>query len=380
MKFRLFIIYQTRVNIFIIGLLLILYGIVALFSVSIHESFTLTLGRGDPSNYFYFLRQLRNIFVALIVAWFVYKTPLATIRSWRYIILAAVLILTLLLFSPLGIELNGARLWLNVPVIGTIQPGEFFKLGFVLLISDRLVRKKSVLNSFAGFISFGIVTWLCYVIFLFLRDNGTILILWLTSLILYRYLGGKKRFVLMLVGWWILAWILIVSQVNYVHDRFEAFLDPNSDQAGTRSTWQVRNALLAVWWWGMRGKWYGKWLQKFWYIPEAQSDYIFAAYSEEVGLIGDTLLIALYMWMILFFFLQLKYVKDDYLRAVGVGCISLIMIQAFVNIGVNTNILPSTGLTLPFISFGGTAIMVNLIELVLLHKILVEGRELKKLY
>gem|GEM_PF-6397571 len=73
-------------------------------------------------------------------------------------------------------------------------------------------------------------------------------------------------------------------------------------------------------------------MQKFGYIPEAQSDYIFAAYSEEVGLIGNSILIGLYVWLILFFLLQLKYVRDDYLRAVGVGCISLIVIQAFINI------------------------------------------------
>ncbi|MFA7284798.1 MAG: FtsW/RodA/SpoVE family cell cycle protein [Candidatus Absconditabacterales bacterium] len=367
-------------NIFTIGGLLILYGIVALFSVSIHESFTLTLGWGDPSNYFYFLRQLRNIAVGVVIARFVYKTPLATIRSRRYIILGVVLVVTLLLFSPLGIELNGARLRLQVPVLGTLQPGEFFKLGFVLLVSDWLIRKKALLNSFAGFMSFGIVTGLCYFLFLLLRDNGTILILGLVSLILYWYLGGKKRYVLMLIGGGIIAGFLIVSQVNYVRDRFEAFINPNSDQGGTRSTWQVKNALLAVGGGGLWGKGYGKGLQKFGYIPEAQSDYIFAAYSEEVGLIGNSILIGLYVWLILFFLLQLKYVRDDYLRAVGVGCISLIVIQAFINIGVNINILPSTGLTLPFISFGGTAIMVNLIELVLLHKILVEGKGLKKLY
>lgn len=369
-----------NINILTIGWLLLLYGLAALFSVSIHESFTLTLANGDPSNYFYFIRQLRNIGVWLVISFFVYKTSLSRIRSWRYIILFGILILTLLLLSPLGLELNGARLWLKVPFLGTIQPGEFFKLGFVLLISDWLVRKKWVLHSVWGFVSYSIVVWLCSLIFLLLRDNGTILILGLTSLIAYRYLGGKKRFVLIMIGWGILAAILIISQVNYVRLRFQAFLDPNADTSGRGITYQVRNALEAVWGGGIWGKWYGRWLQKFGYIPEAQSDYIFAAFSEEVWLVWNMLLISWYLRLAFYVLSRLKTIRDDYLRGVGMGIVSLIMLQAFVNIGVNINILPSTGLTLPFVSFGGTAIMANMIELVLLHKILLEGKELKKLY
>ncbi len=367
-------------NILYIGWLLLVYGLGALYSVSIHESFTLTLASGDPSNYFYFLRQLRNIGVGLIIAYIVYKTSLARIRSRRYLILAWVLILTLLLFTPLGLELNGARLWLQVPFLATIQPWEFFKLGFVLLISDRLVRKKLILQSFWWFIKFGIVISLCFLVFLLLRDNGTILILALTSLISYWYLGGKKRFVGIMIGIGIVAASLVVSQVNYVRDRFDAFLNPDADTSGRGITYQIKNALTAVGWGGIWWKWYGKWLQKFGYIPEAQSDYIFAAFSEELGLFGNSILIGLYIWLALYFLTRIKGIRDDYLRGMGVGIISLIILQAFVNIWVNINILPSTGLTLPFVSFGGTAIMVNMIELVLLHKILVEGKELKKLY
>lgn len=367
-------------NILAIGWLLLLYGLFALFSVSIHESFTLTLSGGDPSNYFYFLRQLRNIGVGLVIAFIVYKTSLARIRSRRYLILGGVLVLTLLLFTPLGLELNGARLWLKVPFLGTIQPGEFFKLGFVLLISDWLVRKKLILQSFWWFIKFCIVIWLCFVIFLLLRDNGTILILGLTSLISYRYLGGKKRFVGIMIGGGFVAALVVISQVNYVKDRFDAFLNPDADTSGRGITYQIKNALTAVGGGGFWGKGYGKWLQKFGYIPEAQSDYIFAAFSEELGMFWNMVLIGGYIWLALYFLLRIKSIRDDYLRGMGVGIISLIILQAFVNIWVNINILPSTGLTLPFVSFWGTAIMVNMIELVLLHKILLEGKELKKLY
>lgn len=367
-------------NVIGIWALLILYGLAALFSVSIHESFTLTFNSGDPSNYFYFFRQLRNILVGCIVAFVVYKTLLVKIRSWRYLILSWVLILTLLLFSPLWIELNGARLWLEVPLLGTVQPGEFFKLGFVLLIADWLVRKKSILQWWQWFISFVVVTSLCCLIFLFLRDNGTILILWLTALTLYRYLGWKKRFLLSMIVMWILWATIIVSQVWYVRKRFDAFINPNADTSGRWITYQVRNALTSIGAWWLRWKWYGRWLQKFWYIPEAQSDYIFAAFSEEVWFVGDILLICWYAWLAWYTLTRIGGIRDDYLRGVGIWLLCLIIIQACINIAVNTNSMPSTGLTLPFISFGGTAIMVNMIELVLLHKILTEGKELKRLY
>ncbi|HMY80301.1 MAG TPA: FtsW/RodA/SpoVE family cell cycle protein [Candidatus Absconditabacterales bacterium] len=367
-------------TILMIGLFLILYGLGALFSVSIHESFTLTLLRGEPSNYFYFFKQLRNIVVGLVVAFIVYKTSLSRIRSWRYIILIGVVIITALLLTPLGIELNGARLWLEVPLVGTLQPGEFFKLGFVLLICDWLVRKKALLHGWTGFFSFLVVTGLSCAIFLVLKDNGTILILGLTALILYRYLGGKKRFVVIMMILGLGFGILIGTQVGYVKARFQAFLYPEADSSGRGITYQIRNALASVGGGGLIGKGYGKGIQKFGYIPEAQSDYIFAAFSEEVGFVGNILLITLYLRLAVYVLTHLKIIRDDYLRGVGMGILSLIMIQAFINIGVNINIIPSTGLTLPFVSFGGTAIMVNMIELILLHKIITEGKELKRLY
>ncbi len=367
-------------NVITIGVLLIIYGLAALFSVSIHESFTLTLNNGDPSNYFYFFRQLRNIVVWGIVAFVVYKTLLVKIRSWRYFILWWVLLMTLLLLSPLGIELNGARLWLEVPLLWTVQPWEFFKLGFVLLICDWLVRKKRILQWRQWSLSFIMVTGLCCAIFLVLRDNGTIFILWLTALILYWYLWWKKRFLLIMIACGIVWAVVIISQVWYVKKRFDAFLNPNADTSGRGITYQVRNALTSIWAWWVWWKWYGRWLQKFWYIPEAQSDYIFAAFSEEVGFVGDLLLISWYIWLAWYTLSRIGSIRDDYLRWVGVWLLCLIILQACINIAVNTNSMPSTWLTLPFVSFGGTAIMVNMIELVLLHKILTEGKELKRLY
>ena len=122
----------------------------------------------------------------------------------------------------------------------------------------------------------------------------------------------------------------------------------------------------------MLGRGYAKGLQKFGYVPEAQSDFIFAAFAEEIGFLGGSVLLTLYFLLAYHFIVRLSSVSDPYLKLLGVGLISTIIIQSFINIGVNTNIVPLTGLTLPFVSFGGTALMVNFIELVFLYKIIVE--------
>lgn len=106
------------------------------------------------------------------------------------------------------------------------------------------------------------------------------------------------------------------------------------------------------------------------YLPEAHSDMIFDAFSEEIGFLGNLLLLALYFGLFYSFLKELTQVKDPYFRLAGIGLVSLLMVQVFVHIGVNLGILPNTGLTLPFISHGGTALMINFIELTLMFKIL----------
>ncbi|EKD25432.1 MAG: hypothetical protein ACD_80C00058G0007, partial [uncultured bacterium (gcode 4)] len=156
----------------------------------------------------------------------------------------------------------------------------------------------------------------------------------------------------------------------YIQKRFTYFLSSSVDPQARQIGWQNQQALLAIGGWGLLGKWYGKGLQKFWFIPEAQSDFVFAAFSEEIWFVGNMFLFALYLYIAYYFLTRLRNIKDDHAKMLGIGILSLIMVQAFVNIWVNVKILPNTGLTLPFISYGGTALMVNFIEIVLLYKIL----------
>ncbi len=170
--------------------------------------------------------------------------------------------------------------------------------------------------------------------------------------------------------------ILVGMQFGYIRNRLESFVNPSADTTGKGISYQINQSLIAVGAGGIFGKWYGKGLQKFWYIPEAQSDFIFAAFSEEIGFFGNMVLLALYFFLAYKFIKRLPETKDEYAKNLGAGIISLIIIQMFVNIWVNVKLLPLTGLTLPFISAGWSALMVNIIELVLLYKIAYKNEKL----
>ena len=124
------------------------------------------------------------------------------------------------------------------------------------------------------------------------------------------------------------------------------------------------------WAWGFFGQWYGKWLQKMWQLPEAYSDMIFAAYSEEIWFLWNMILFALYIGLFVTVLKRIPYLKDPQMKVLCIWIISLITVQVFVHVWVNVEVLPNTGLTLPFVSHWWTALLINLVELTILYKIL----------
>ncbi len=357
--------------ILISGALLVLYWIAAVYSVSIHESFSYSLRfLEETTNYFYFNRHLLNILVALVVSLVVYKIPLNFVKKYKNGIFIWLLIFQLLVFTPLWLELQWARWWLRIPWYGTIQPSEFFKLWFVIFFAWWLYRKKQLLQQPRWYIAFLVFMWLIWMLFLKIPDLWTMLVLWLVWFVMYWYAGGKLRHLLFIIVAGVTVWVWVWWQIPYVKSRLSYFVNPTVDERGRGIWYQTEQALLSVWAGGFLWHGYGKWLQKFWYIPEAQSDFIFAAFSEEVGFVGNMFLLFLYIYIAFLFLRALPNVKDEYTRIFWVWIISTIIMQMFVNIGVNIKILPLTGLTLPFISTWWTALMVNMIQLVLLYKII----------
>ena len=370
--------------ILIIWWLLILYWLIAVYSVSIFESFQLSLklvakwNLTQPTNYFYFVRHIYNLAIALGFAWIVYKIPLSYIKKYRNLIFVGALILQLLVFTAVGTTFQGSRGWLYLPALGTLQPVEFFKLAWVLFLSWWLIKKKNFLWTIDGLILFYMLLGIFGFIYLLLPDLGALLIIILVSLILFRYAGGSFR--QMIISLLILGslGILIGTRFGYIQQRFGYFLNPQVDEAGRWVWWQIEQWITAIWAWWIFGRGYGKGLQKFGYIPEAQSDFIFSAFAEEVWFLWNLVLLGLYLSLARVSLSRLKYVKDEYWRNVVVGIVALILVQAWVNMAVNVKLLPVTGLTLPFVSYGGSSLLVSLIEIVLLYKILYQYVEVGK--
>ena len=360
----------------------------AIFSVSTHESFTLTLKwisawwrTEDPSNYFYFWRQIISLWIALLAWVFTYFIPIKFFQKDKNIIIIAIILflLQLAVFIPwVWLVLNWSRWWIAI-MWRSIQPAEFFKLGYVIFMSSWLIRKsKTNMNETWYLLKFIVINFFALCVFFFIPDFGTILILAMVWLLMCRYSWASfKKIALIFIAWVIatfggLMTLWSVSdKFSYIQKRFTYFISSEEIDPQNKLIWrQNEQALIAIWWWGFWWRWYEKWLQKFGYIPEAQSDFIFSAFSEEVWFVGNMFLLGLYFYLCYYFVSRLNTVKDEYSRLIGIWIISLIIVQMFVNIWVNTKIMPNTWLTLPFISYWWTAIMVNVIELVLLYKIL----------
>ncbi|MCX6822674.1 MAG: FtsW/RodA/SpoVE family cell cycle protein [candidate division SR1 bacterium] len=373
--------------IIMIGIALTVIGILAIYSVSIYESFTLTMSlvakgtmTGDPSNYFYFFRQLRSVGIAVVAAGLIYKLSIKFFQNERNMTILAIVLMVLQIsvFIPgIGTTLNGARGWINIPFLPSIQPSELFKLGYVLFLGSWLLRRRSIVNDRKFFVSFIVVNIILFGIFLLIPDLGTVMILGIVGLIMCRYMGAKLKYILRILFGGLFAGLaagsilgMVSDRFSYIQQRFTYFISSSVDPQAKQIGWQNQQALLAIGGGGFFGKGYGKGLQKFGYIPEAQSDFVFSALSEEIGFFGNLVILGLYFYLCYYFLSRLYKIKDDYKKMIGVGIVSLIIVQVFVNIGVNTEILPNTGLTLPFLSYGGTALMVNMMEIIILYKII----------
>ena len=322
----------------------------------------------EPSNYFYFNKHIINIVIALGIALITYKIPLKFFKKYNHIIFILAFVFQLLVFTKLGLSLQGAKGWLYLGFT-TIQPSEFFKLAFVIFFAGWMLRKKHIVSKLPGYVSFLCILGICSLVFLAIPDLGTLLVLVPLAFIMMWYGGGRLKHLI-----WILAicasiGLFVWLQFTYIKSRLESFVNPDKDKTGKGISYQINQSLIAVGAGGIFGKGYGKGLQKFGYIPEAQSDFIFAAFSEEIWFIGNMVLLSLYFFLAYKFIKRLPDIKDEYAKNLWAGVISLIIVQMFVNIGVNIKLLPLTGLTLPFISAGWSALMVNVIELVLLYKI-----------
>lgn len=362
--------YLIGLGLFLLGLGLVM---VASASVTVADRHF-----ADPLHYFW--RQSIAAVLGLTISFVVIQTPLVI---WQHLsvplLMLGVFLLVLVLIPGVGREVNGSMRWLSIGPLN-IQSSEPIKLCVIAYLAGYLVRHRDkVMGSFAGFIRpVGVVTLVAGLLLLE-PDYGSTVVLFGTALGML-FMGGVplSRFLI----WMFTATAALVSLAilsPYRMQRLTSFIDPWQDPFN--SGFQLTQALIAF----GRGDWFGVGLgnsvQKLFYLPEAHTDFVFAVFAEEFGLVGSALLILAFLFLVWRAFIIAKLAEQsgkDFAAYVAYGIGTLIGLQAFINIGVNMGVLPTKGLTLPLISYGGNSLVVSCILIALLVRVELENHQTEK--
>lgn len=344
---------------------LILLGLIILASVSAvlaQEKF------GSPTFYlFHYI--IFGLTPGLLLGFVAFKIPLSFLKKWSPFLLLFNLFLLILVFVPnIGMSLGGARSWINLGFI-SFQPSEFLKLTFILYLASWLAvrTEKGSKNFSSTLVAFLAVMGLIGLLLILQPDIGTLGIIIMSALLIYFLAGTPIRHSLV-VGSAVLATLAILIKIApYRLNRILVFLNPDIDPMGL--SYQLKQSLIAIGSGGILGRGLGMSAQTFVYLPQRIADSIFALFAEETGFIGALILICLFLMFVWRGFVIAKNTPNKFYQLAALGITSWITLQAFVNIGSMVGILPLTGIPLPFISYGGSALVAELIGIGILLNI-----------
>ena len=284
--------------------------------------------------------------------------------SWPLYVASIVLLMLVLFF---GQTVNGAKRWINIAGL-QFQPSEIAKFTLILLLA-RLTRSfGSDAKTFRyGVLAFGAALLGILIPLALERHLSAVMLLGMVAVVMMFVAGTPMRWLLAAAGGAVVFVVIYVSLLGYAGDRITAWFHPEADPGNTG--YQILQSLYAIGSGGLFGLGLGKSKQKYLYLPFQYNDYIFAVVCEELGLVGAVCIMALFALLILRgYWIALK-ARDRFSTVLGAGLITQIAVQTLLNVGVVTNLLPSTGVALPFFSYGGTALAVNLAEMGILLSI-----------
>ncbi|MBQ9168275.1 MAG: putative lipid II flippase FtsW [Oscillospiraceae bacterium] len=275
--------------------------------------------------------------------------------------LYGVSILLLLSVLVIGEEVNGARRWINIAGL-QFQPSEIAKFTMILLFARLTKGFGSNAKKFRyGVLGFGFALLGILVPLALEKHLSAIMLMGMVAVVMMFVAGTSPRWLLAGIGAAVLFVLVYVSFMGYAGDRVTAWLHPEQDPGDTG--YQILQSLYAIGSGGLFGLGLGKSRQKYLYLPFQYNDYIFAIICEELGIVGALLIIALFAAMILRGYWVALHARDRFSTVLAAGLVTLIAVQTILNLCVVTNLLPSTGIALPFFSYGGTALAVNLGEM-----------------
>ncbi len=345
---------------------LFLGGIVILTSASITVSDNAT---GQP---FYYVE--RQLIAALIGGVAAFACLLVPMRVWQTLsplmLLVGIALLCVVLVPGVGYEVNGATRWVRIGVMN-LQVSEPARLCLLIYLAGYIVRQQKALReSFGGFLRPMLVLTVSCTLLLGQPDFGAAIVLLATALLMLFVGGARIRDFILFFSVALVAMTTLALTSAYRLKRLTGFMDPWADPYD--SGFQLTQSLIAV----GRGEWFGVGLgesvQKLFYLPEAHTDFVFAVYAEEFGLLGSLLLIGLFLallWRVFQLALRAAAAERYFEAYLAMGIGTWLGLQAFINVGVNMGILPTKGLTLPLISYGRSSLIITMIAIGLLMRV-----------
>ena len=361
-----------------VTLILLGIGLVMVYSASIALA-EADKATGHQTTYF-LIRQAIYLVISIVAAFVAFQVPT---DAWQkmapYLFLAGMAMLVLVLIPGIGRNVNGSRRWLSLFVIN-LQPSEFMKLFAAIYVADYTIRKAALMDSFTrGFLPMLGVMLLVGGLLLREPDFGAFAVVAAISISILWLGGINGRIFAGLLVLLVVGFVLLIWSSPYRLQRIIGFMDPWADPYG--KGYQLSHALIAF----GRGEWFGVGLgasvEKLLYLPEAHTDFLLAVIAEELGFVGVLVVVALFGWLVLraFGIAKESIANERYFSALlaqGIGV--WIGVQGIINMGVNMGILPTKGLTLPLLSFGGSGILANCIALAVMLRIDWENRRLQK--
>jgi len=341
-----------------------IFGLVAIASSSIVVAYDKFGGAND---YYYVWHQAIALVIGLVLMSVFSNLDYRNLRKIAVPFLIIVLILLVGVFLPkIGSAAKGAHRWINLGF--SFQPSELAKISFIIYLSAWLDSKKSELNKISrALVPFALMLGVISALIILEPDLGTLTIIILTSMILFFAAGAPTwhigSFGLFLVG----TFIVFVRSATYRWNRFLTYLNPSAESLD--KGYHINQAFIAVSQGGLWGRGFGQSLQKMRYLPEPHTDSIFAVICEELGFIRSSLVILAFIYLFWLGVGIARRAPDDFGRLLALGLTVSLVIQAFVNIAAILGLIPLTGVTLPFISYGGTSLVISFIQVGILLNI-----------
>ncbi len=351
---------------FLITLILMTSGLIMIYSASAimaHDQY--------GNSYYFFARQLLWILVGSVAAWAVSRVELETLRALAIpALLVGFALMALVCIPGIGRTVGGAQRWFRLGPV-SFQPSEVMKIILVFYLADSLDRRRNLLVNFSGLMPYLVILGITMVFLERQHDFGTAVLLALVTILMLFLAGMPWGYIIIPLSILIPVFIFLVESASYRMRRITAFLNPWDDPQG--AGFQLIQSLIAVGSGGPLGVGLSNSSQKLFYLPAPHTDFIFAIICEELGLVGAGTLVAFFAFFILRGFKVAETVGARqggfFLFLLASGITALIGFQTIVNLGVVTGLLPTKGIPLPLISYGGSSMVFTLVSIGLLFNI-----------